>query len=245
MESNFIEYDFSKSLDRIDTIISTTGEFEELDYIPLRSKLTYSNGFYVKCSAIFVDIRESSSLTDEHYRPTLAKLYRAFISEIMAIMSGNYSCAEVYIVGDCVSGIFDTRTKEEIIGIICTIGKISSIVKILNYKFKKKGIKEIEIGIGASCGRALMVQAGYKGSGMNDVVWLGDVVNEASKYANWGNQGLFDEKILISESIYDKLDERHQEYFNWSIRRDCYMGDIINKGMDKWFEEHCEEDSWW
>ena len=52
-------------------------------------KLTYTNGFYVDCAALFVDIRESSTMTDEHKRPVLAKVYRSFISEIVALFNEN------------------------------------------------------------------------------------------------------------------------------------------------------------
>lgn len=40
---------------------------------------------------------------------------------------------------------------------------------------------EERVGIGLAYGRALMIKAGYKGSTINEVVWMGDVVNEASK----------------------------------------------------------------
>ena len=82
--------------------------------MPSRDKLTYTNGFYVDVSAMFVDIRESTSLSRIHRRPTLAKIYRSFISEVVAIMNGNETCHEINIIGDCVSGIFATKTKPDI-----------------------------------------------------------------------------------------------------------------------------------
>ena len=57
MKSNQIDYDVSESAKRIEEIISESDlSFEELDSIPAREKLTFTNGFYVKCSALFVDI---------------------------------------------------------------------------------------------------------------------------------------------------------------------------------------------
>jgi class 3 adenylate cyclase len=44
----------------------------------------------------------------------------------------------------------------------------------------------IRSGIGMSYGRALMIKAGFNGSGINDVVYMGDVVNRASKLAGLG-----------------------------------------------------------
>lgn len=47
-------------------------------------------------------------MTDEHKRPTLAKMYRAFLSECVAIMNAETDCKEININGDCVWGVFDT-----------------------------------------------------------------------------------------------------------------------------------------
>ena len=58
------------------------------------------------------------------------------------------------------------------------------MIKILNYKLKKKEYNEIDVGIGIDYGRALMVQAGYSGSSINEVIWMGDVVNSACHLAN-------------------------------------------------------------
>lgn len=51
------------------------------------------------------------------------------------------------------------------------------MIKILNYKLSKKKYSEISIGIGIDYDRVLMVKASYSGSGINDVIWMGDVVN--------------------------------------------------------------------
>ncbi len=81
METNHISYNIDKSATRIDDILNANNSgFEELDEIPSRDKLTFTNGFYIKVGALFVDIRDSSDLTNEHKRPTLAKLYRTYIS---------------------------------------------------------------------------------------------------------------------------------------------------------------------
>ena len=77
-------YEFKTALDRIDEIINANNSnFEDKDSIPSHDKLTFSNGFYVYCTALFVDIRDSSTMTNEHRRPVLAKIYRSFISEMV------------------------------------------------------------------------------------------------------------------------------------------------------------------
>jgi hypothetical protein len=54
---------------------------------------------------MFVDIRNSSKLPDKYKRPRLARLYRAYISEIVAVTDGDTNCQEVNIVGDGLWGV--------------------------------------------------------------------------------------------------------------------------------------------
>ena len=244
MESNHISYEYIKSFERIDTIIATSdNSFEELDEIPSRDKLTLTNGFYVNCSALFVDIRDSSQIPNKHTRPKLAKLYRAYISEIVAIMNGINLCSEINIVGDCVSGIFNTPYKPNFDSVFTIAAQISSFVDVLNYKFKKNNIEQINVGIGLSYGRSLMIKAGYSGSGINDIVWMGEVVNEASKLSSYGNKAWSDDKMMISSIFYDNLNAYNQELLSWHYFRNCYQGNIIQSDMNNWYQEYCKDNS--
>lgn len=241
MKTNYIAYDHIKSFNRIEDIIAASdNSFEELKEIPSRDKLTYTNGFYVNCSALFVDIRGSSQLPEKHTRPKLAKLYRVFLSEIVAVMNGNNVCAEVNIVGDCVSGIFNTSLKQEINEVLNTAARISSLIDVMNYKFEKNNIEQIEVGIGLSYGRALMIKAGYNGSGINDLVWMGEVVNEASELASYGNQTYSDKETMVSDIFYENLDEPYQEFLVRNYSRKCYNGHITWTEMNEWYQENCK-----
>lgn len=114
-------------------------------------------------------------------------------------------------------------------------------VCILNYKLEKKGYEKISVGIGVDDGRALMVKAGYSGSGINDVVWMGDVVNTACHLANKaGRNGR--EKVVITEQIYDNMNEGHKKLFSSytdgnNTRYEC---DLIRKSMEGWYKENCK-----
>lgn len=154
-------------------------------------------------------------------------------------MNGNVNCAEIDVVGDCVSGIFDTPNKDEIDSTFSVAAKVSSLIDIMNYKFQKSGITEIKVGVGLAWGRALMIKAGYKGSGVNEVVWMGDVVNEASKLANYGNQTSSDMEIMVSKDFYYNLNDHNKTLLTWYSNRDCYHGNVINVEMDNWYKQNC------
>ncbi len=241
MESSFSIYDYVKSDDRIKEILDSSETFDELDDIPTRDKLTYSNGYYVKCTALFIDIRSSSELADSHTRPVLGKLYRAYLSECVAVMNGNKNCREVFINGDCVSGIFSTPYKVNIDEVFATSARLNSATKILNWRLEQKGYSTIQCGIGIAYGRALMLKAGYKGSGINDVIWMGDVVNEASNLCHDGNRGL--NKVLqVSTTVFDNLNDHHKNLLSPLYKLtflsgpDQYEGNIINTDMESYLD---------
>lgn len=240
METNHISYDIDKSAKRIDDILNASNsEFEELLEIPSRDKLTFTNEFYINVGALFVDIRSSSDLTDEHKRPTLAKLYRSYISKVVAIINSFEDCKEINIVGDCVSAIFNARYQSQIQAMFSCSAKINSLIQILNYKLQKKNIQTISIGIGLAYGRALMVKAGYSGSSINDVVWMGDVVNEASNLCNKANKGS-NKCILVDGDVQYNLTDDDKKLLSYNYNEQCYEGDFVNSAMKEWYKQNCK-----
>lgn len=237
---NTCNFDFDKSFSRIDSYLNESVEYGDVANIPARSSLSFSNGYYVNCYALFVDIRESSQLPEIHQKRVLARIYRSYISELTAIMQSYENCKEVNIIGDCVSGIFSSTKKEDVLQPFGASYYINSIVNVINYKLAKKGYNNIKIGIGLAKGKALMIQAGYKGSGLNDVVWMGDVVNKASNLCNIANKKGND-VIVVSDEVYTDLSGYngynnipYQEMLHKPSGSDYYTGDIILVNIESW-----------
>lgn len=238
MKATNKEYNFASSLSRIDGILDASNDsFEESDRIVDREKLTFKNGFYVYCTALFVDIRDSSNMTDAHKRPVLAKIYRSFISEIVALVNGHDTCREVNINGDCVWCVCETNFKTDIDGVFSLAAKACSLVDILNYKLKKKNYQTYQVGVGIDYGRALMIKAGNDGSGINDVVWMGDVVNQACHLCNEANSGFFDKRVFLSNVIYDNLNDNNKALCSKDGGRDIYQADVVNISMSEWLKK--------
>lgn len=240
-KTNRIEYNATNSANRMDNILNTSNDnFSDRCYIPSRGDLTYTNGYYVNVSALFIDIVGSSDMTNAHYRPTLAKIYRCFISECTAIMNDaalGDLCKEINIHGDCVWGVFDTYYQESFNTIFSVALQLKDMINTLNDKLYRRYNQQIEVGIGLDYGRALMVKAGYYHSGLNDVIWMGDVVNTACHLANdAGRQGK--PPILVSENIFTKLREDNQKLL---LPRYNYNGDIAyyeyyKQSSVEWFD---------
>ena len=239
MESRNAQYVHTDSVARIDNIlVAADTSFEELDSIPPRDRLTFNNGFYVKCSALFVDLRDSSGLPDRYRRPTLAKIYRSYISECVAVINGNVDCVEVSIHGDAVWGVFDTPKRAQVDGVFSTAAQLRSLIKILNCRYRRFSIDPIAAGIGMSWGNALMIKAGHRGSTVNEVVWMGDVVNTASKLSNSAAKGL-NLPVMVSSVVHQNLNDHNKGLLHWNNANDCYHGDVVNVVMDGWHKENC------
>lgn len=247
MKATNSAYDVAASSTRIkETLDESDAVFKEVNEIPSSDTLTYDNGYYVNCTALFIDIRGSSQLPDIHTRPVLGKIYRAYISECVAVINENPNCREVFISGDCVSGIFNSPYKNDIDSAFETAARLCSLVHVLNWQLEKKGYATIECGVGLSYGRALMIKAGYKGSGINDIVWMGDVVNEAAKLCHMGNKnGL--QMVQIANDVRFNLKEQYQNLLspvflgvNSAVKQ--YQGTLYNVGMNNWLDQQQASD---
>jgi class 3 adenylate cyclase len=239
MEATFSSYDFEASRNRIDEILTgADAAYEEKTSIPARTSLTYANGYYVRASALFVDLRRSSELAQAHTRPVLAKIYRAYISEVVAVLKGNFKVQEISIEGDGVWAIFDTPMKSDIDGVLETAARVASLVDALNIKLAAKNYSKIEIGIGLDYGESLYIKAGYNGSGINEVVWIGSVVGTAAHLCKNGNRTYLDREVMVSEAFAQNLKEEYRKLLTWNASRGCHQGDIWNVVMNDWVTQN-------
>lgn len=237
MDGNYKAYDFDASLRRIDEILGQPiGQFEEVDALPDRDRLTFTNGFYAQfCTSLFVDLRDSTKLPNDYTRPRLAKIYRAFISEMIAILNSTRQVREVNVVGDCVWAVYSSRLKTDNDDIFGCAFQANSLMDVLNIKLKKAGFATpIRAGVGIADGRALMIKAGYSGSGINDVVYMGDVVNEASGLAGKAARASWTPPIFANESFYSSLNEHNQGLLQRDYSAGCYTGTVISIRMNDW-----------
>lgn len=239
MDGNYKDYSYTKSSERIKDILNQpAGTFEEVDGLPDRDKLSFTNGFYGMCSAVFIDIRDSSGLTDKHKRPVLAKIYRAFISEMVAVLNSDPYVREVNIVGDCVWAVYKTTQKTDINDVFGIAYKANTLLKLLNKHYAKKGIDPLQIGIGIDYGRVLMIKAGYSGSGINEVIYMGDVVNRAAHLAHEAGRG-WNHPIFAGGVFHQNLNDHNRSLLSSryvSGLGTVYTGNVVNTGMNDWVE---------
>ncbi len=96
----------------------------------------------------------------------------------------------------------NTPSKPDIDRAFHTVYSLNSMVQILNHKTSSRAFEPIRVGIGASWGRGLMIDAGLAGSAINDVIYMGDVVNQAAKPALYGSINIWQAPINVSDDCY-------------------------------------------
>jgi class 3 adenylate cyclase len=143
---------------------------------------------------------------------------------------------EVNIVGDCVWAVYKTTLMDHIDDVFAIAFRANTVLKLLNHHYAKKDFTPLKIGIGVDYGRVLMVKAGFNGSGINDVVYMGDVVNRAAHLAHEaGRQGAA--PIFVGGDFHHNLNKHNQGLLtsrHVSGLGTVYAGNVVHMGMDDW-----------
>lgn len=205
-------------MQKVDTI-----ELEE-QILPKIEELKYSNKSYkVKCSILFIDIRESTQLSKNLADKSMLKIYKSFIR--MATQCVRYSGGYTrQFLGDRIMGIFLDDIDEENNVIRKSSDKAVNSAKemntyidyVLNNLISKNiNGKYIKCGIGICTGSVLLAQVGMKGLEQDDDkqnekgdVWVGYITNQASKFADLA----LAREVFIDETTYIKLGENNKKY---------------------------------
>ncbi len=82
-----------------------------------------------------------------------------------------------------------------------------------------------------------MIKAGFNGSGIHDVVYMGQVVNRAAKLASEGNKGTVS-PIVIDADLAIHLNEHNSKFITYDSLRRWYTSSAVNAVMDEWLKEH-------
>lgn len=189
---------------RIQDILMSSNEVEKTEKVPIEDKFSFDNGYYAWVTAVFVDIRNSTELFTNEDKTMVAKMVRSFMSEVVEILRDNPNRREIGIRGDCVYAIYTTSTQKEDTILAKKTFTVNTFLLMFNELLRKEKMPEIKIGIGVSTAKELVVKTGRKGSGINNLVWIGKAVTYASKFSNMANK-INGFPIIFSESFYENM----------------------------------------
>lgn len=242
-------YDFEEGKKRINEILKNNEEIQEKEVPKDDAQFTYSNGIKSWIGSIFVDIVDSSELIKNEKEIEVSKILRVFSSELITILNSSDNVREIGIRGDCVYGIYNTPKKNDAYELVQMASYINTSMKMINKLLKKQGLKMIEVGIGVSIGKDLIVKAGKKGTGINDKIWIGDAVVKACNLANVaGRNGkdiigfsnlAYDNFIdILIENVNNKTEQEIKNWFKYDCSNKAYFADIVYPDSVEWIEKN-------
>lgn len=174
-------------------------------------------GKEIETCVLFVDIRNSVQLNEEHSPNTMGKIYTAFTKSMLKI--AKYHSGEVRnIIGDRVMIVFPTENCAEN-AVECAIS-INHISEIMNKVFSDV---DFRCGIGIDYGEMKVIKVGIIRQGDNNVenknlVWIGKPANIASRLTDIANKKIdlvcvsYEDFYGISSLVEKKMG--YEEFFN-------------------------------
>ncbi|MGM2821199.1 adenylate/guanylate cyclase domain-containing protein [Bacillus cereus group sp. Bce001] len=247
---NFKDYDYKERKKKVEEILDNTDKINEVDKFPRDEDFTYTNGYKAWAGAIFVDLRDSTSLFSGENDVDIAKVIRGFTSEIIEILrkDTDNDLKEIGIRGDCVYAIYSTGKQLEIFDIANRAFYINTYMKMLNKLLEERELPTIKAGIGLATTKTLAVKAGRKSSGISNLVWIGESVAKAAKLSDLGNKNNIS-NIVMSRAFYtdyieiqkSKMPNTNVEQW-WTKKNDdsygeYYHGDVIISKFSKWIND--------
>lgn len=233
-------YNFRNSKANIINILKTKTPIEETKEIPVDQEFTYKNAIRCFTSAIFVDIKNSTELF-KNQDEKLARLLRAFTSEIITIFQDFDKYNQIGIRGDCVYAIYSTPDKTDICTVFDIAAKVNSFMTMFNKLLTQYGYSNIGVGIGLGCDDELIIKAGRTGTGINDKIWIGKAVVDAANLSSIANRN-YHSRIVMSDIFYSNINSSIYKNKSWITKTSCrekgyyelYECNAVNVGFDDW-----------
>ena len=244
------EYDYIQGKNRVESILDNHMIIEEKKKLPVDGNFTFENGYRTWLTSIFIDIRDSSRLFTSNNQEETAKVIRAFISELIEILRDDDGfMLEIGIRGDCVYAIYNTPFQKDILNCANKTFDANTFIEMFNKMLEQRGIEPIKAGIGMSTGYDLVIKTGRKGVGINEKVWIGKAVTEASNLSSLGDKDDYCRLMYSSLSYSNFIDGLKAQNSNQNVEKwftsinnpipnigIVYNTDIIQSTFNEWIK---------
>jgi len=224
---------------KIKAILDEKFEVKEVSYVPKLDdpKLTFGNtGLKFEATVLFIDMRGSTQILNNHNKTTVAKIHMAYFHTIVKITNSLGGDVRSFN-GDSALIFFQGTTKTSLSTAVEAAMKIRFMLTDT-----KNGIAgllskytEIDFGIGIDDGKILCTKVGIGGEHNRDLFWVGNAVNKATVL---GNESSNPNYIFISKYVYDNL----LDYVKYGEKENLW-GDKVQ--VDMWQEETFKYNNNW
>ena len=243
-----MSFDYKQSKIKVINILTSKTDIIRKPIPKNDSEFTYENGIKSWVGAIFIDIVDSSSLFKNQKEEIIARVMRSFTSEIIDILKSNEKFRKVGLRGDCVYAIYSAEYRSDLLEIFRLAYQINTYMIMLNVLLKNNQFPTISAGIGLGASEDLVIKAGKKQTGYNDLIFIGDAVVDASKLSGEANRntiGSIAMNDIFYNNIIDDLNKENPNYSKWikpkynnaynsSGAIQFYHCDIIQSDFNNW-----------
>ncbi len=224
--------------DKVDTVLKEKFTQYDIDDIPdienePDSRLTHGNtGFLGEFTFLYVDMRGSSSFTDEHRLQTITKIYKAY-HHCMVECIKTYGGQVRSFDGDRVLAVFAGSSKLNR-AINCAMKMVGCRYDILQPKIKAAlSNGNFSLGVGIATGTAMVSKAGVGyDKNTRDLIWIGDPPNLGAKLSDYADSPF---SIYICKTSFGKLRDENRYTNKDGIKIDMWTKasiDFKNKPVE-------------
>jgi class 3 adenylate cyclase len=193
---------------KVDAVLKEQFLQYDIDEIPdienkSDSRLTHGNtGFLGEFTFLYVDMRGSSSFTDEHRLQTITKIYKAYhncMVECIKEFGGQVRSFD----GDRVLAVFAGNSKLNS-AINCAMKMVGCRYDILQPKIKAAFSNDkFSLGVGIATGTTMVSKAGVGyDKNTRDLIWIGNPPNLGAKLSDEADSPY---SIYICKTSFEKL----------------------------------------
>ncbi|KZY66967.1 MULTISPECIES: adenylate/guanylate cyclase domain-containing protein [unclassified Oleiphilus] len=187
------------------------------------TRLTFGNkGLRFEATTLYIDMRGSTSVLNNHNRTTVAKIHKAYFHTIVTVAKSLGGEVRSFN-GDGMLVFFQGTSKITLSNAVESAMKMKWLLSSSDSEVKKKMEKfsSVDFGIGIDDGKIVCAKVGIAGANNRDLVWVGNAVNKSVKVGDklHGNIG-------ISSYVYANLQDR----VKYAIEKDMW-GNEVQKDM--------------
>ncbi|GAB3722684.1 adenylate/guanylate cyclase domain-containing protein [Flavobacterium koreense] len=199
--------------DKVNTFLTTGFNQYDSNEVPdiengTENRLTLGNtGIYGEFTFLYVDMRGSSSYTDQHRLQTITKIYKAYhhcMVECIKQFNGKIRSFD----GDRVLAVFSGERKVNN-AVECAMKIVGCKYDILKPKINSAfNNNNFSLGVGISTGNIMVSKAGTGYDKNNrDLIWIGDPPNLGAKLSDEADSP---NSIYICKTTFGRLKEVNQ-----------------------------------
>ena len=212
---------------KVKSIIDEKFTITDVSYIPKidDTKLTFGNtGLRFKGSVLFIDMRGSTEVLNNHNKSTVAKLHMAFFHTIVKIansLSGHVRSFN----GDSALIFFEGDYKDTLSTAVKCAMQIKYAIDNSSFGINEilKKYSKLDFGIGIDHGEMLCTKVGIGGEHNRDLFWIGNPVNKSTVL---GDESKKPYHVSISSYVYDNL----KDWAKYGKSKDAW-GQEVDKEM--------------